>query len=454
MNVRNKTKFRHWFPALLTLAGAMVLMCGCSLNLASVPTSGSETGNAKVLAGMVTQSDGSPAANTRIALFPQAYNPVKDAPPSDSSLDTTDETGRYGFKNVKFGFYSVSAKNLASGDQGLQQNIIVDSATDSVPTMKLKKTGSIHVALPGNASVASGYVYIAGTDLSAQVQVALDSTCYAQIDSAPAGNLLSIYYYVKGQTVSQLIADSASVSSDSTAYIQAHTSYFVSTMGNDTNSGTAGNPLRHLSKAVALARAGDSVVVMDGVYDNEGAGNNQYVVTLSRSGALSAWITIMAQHRGKAVLDAMSSASAYFALSSASYFIIQGFVIQNGYNHGINSNNIHHAIIRWNEIRNIANRVIPDNTTHVGLWCDSASHDIVIEGNMFHDIGRTGGAIYSQDHALDIAGYNVKIINNIFYNQKTGWDIQTVSGFSNAIIANNVFAFANPNRDGMILLWQ
>src|SRR5690348_12380586 len=89
------------------------------------------------------------------------------------------------------------------------------------------------------------------------------------------------------------------------------TTYWVSTNGSDSNPGTQSAPFLHVSKGAAAAHAGDTVMVMDGTYGNEGqvADLNSVgaVVTMTNSGTSGAPITIMAQNRGKAILDASSS---------------------------------------------------------------------------------------------------------------------------------------------------
>jgi hypothetical protein len=80
-----------------------------------------------------------------------------------------------------------------------------------------------------------------------------------------------------------------------------------------------------------------------------------------------------------------------------------------------------------------------------------------------HTIGRLhpgDGCSYStgnyknHDHGVYLHGRNIKIINNVFYNFKSGWPIQSSEGASDWVIANNTFAFANPNRAGQIVLWE
>ena len=54
---------------------------------------------------------------------------------------------------------------------------------------------------------------------------------------------------------------------------------------------------------------------------------------------------------------------------------------------------------------------------------------------------------------LGTQGTNVTIINNVFYNNQHGWDIQLypnpISGLN---ILNNTFAFYNPWRNGQIIV--
>ena len=111
--------------------------------------------------------------------------------------------------------------------------------------------------------------------------------------------------------------------------------YHVSTSGNDSNSGTQSAPLQHLSKGAAAAtQPGDTVIVIDGAYDNA----PNYVVTLYCSGASGNPITFQAQPRGMAILDSMNTSTtttcngaySYFNLYNASFIVIQGFVIDQG----------------------------------------------------------------------------------------------------------------------------
>lgn len=241
--------------------------------------------------------------------------------------------------------------------------------------------------------------------------------------------------------------------------------YYVSVNGDDLNPGTQDSPFRHVSRGAAAAtQPGDTVVVMDGVYDNEGVVAPHYVVNLSSSGAPGAPITFMAQNRGQAVLDSNTKskslfcdgASAYFNLKDASYIVIQGFVIQGACDEGIHSNgNAHDIAIRWNEIRNIGNHTAVDTLGRDGIFMNASQYNFTFDGNSFHDIGRTDGVpLLHFDHAIYSHARNVMIVNNLFYNMNRGWSVQLAEGASNWLIANNTFAFPNANGEpGQIMFW-
>ena len=241
--------------------------------------------------------------------------------------------------------------------------------------------------------------------------------------------------------------------------------YYVATTGSDSNSGSQTAPFRHLTKAAATAtQAGDTVIVMDGTYDNEGVVAPNFVVTLYYSGTSGNPITFKAQNRGKAILDSMNTsttttcngASAYFDLKNASFIVIQGFVIQRGCDSGIQSNDAAHDIlIKWNEVRNIANHTVTDQIGRDGIYLNSTEYNFTFDGNSWHDIGRTDGqTLLHFDHGIYAHAQNVTIINNLFYNNNRGYHIQLADQASSWLIANNTFAFGTGNGEaGQIMFW-
>jgi hypothetical protein len=237
--------------------------------------------------------------------------------------------------------------------------------------------------------------------------------------------------------------------------------YFVSTTGDDGNAGTRAEPFRHLSKAAAVALAGDNVIVAAGSYGPENTVTcgdecdiERAPVVLNHSGTPSASITFTAEQKWASVLDCQQKCDAYFDLHRSSYVTIQNFVITNGFKEGIHSNDdAHHITLRGNRIEYVANRRSYTKYGLDGMYASPKCHDFLIEGNTFHDIGRTNSES-SLDHGLYIKGTNFIITDNFFYNLKRGWAIQLAKGAKQILIAQNTFAFSGPEQGGQIMLWN
>ena len=243
--------------------------------------------------------------------------------------------------------------------------------------------------------------------------------------------------------------------------------YYVSTSGDDSNPGTLSEPFRHLSKGAAAAKAGDTVIVMDGTYDNEGKIAPNSAVILTASGTSGSPITFKTQNRGKAILDSMNTAKgdtcdgakAYINLLHSHHIVIEGFVFQRGCSEAIHSDDdAHDILIKWNEFKNIANHTAKDDIGRDGIYLNQSEYNFTFDGNIFHDIGRTNTYTNSFDHGIYSLAKNTIIVNNIFYNLLNGWAVQTASGFS-GVIANNTFYGPNmfkggTTKDGQIILWD
>ena len=237
--------------------------------------------------------------------------------------------------------------------------------------------------------------------------------------------------------------------------------YYVAATGNDSGPGTAAQPFRNLSKAASMAIAGDTVIVADGTYGHENAvtcGDGCSVehapVVLNNSGTPTAPITFQAEHKWGAVLSCEMQCDAYIDLRNSSYIVIQDFVITQDYKEAIHSNDAaHHITIRGNQIENIANRASSSGLGMDGIYINGNCSDFLFDSNLWHDIGRTSGT-NTLDHAIYSHASNVTIVNNVFYNQQHGWDIQLAEGATNVLIADNTFAFPNPTQSGQIMLWN
>jgi hypothetical protein len=110
------------------------------------------------------------------------------------------------------------------------------------------------------------------------------------------------------------------------AFGQANSSFYVSTTGNDSNPGTQTAPWRTVQHAADTARAGSTVNVRGGVYEE--------LVTIKTSGnATDGYVTFRSNPGETAILDAEhitpTARSAILTIHDKSYVRIEGFEIRN-----------------------------------------------------------------------------------------------------------------------------
>ena len=215
--------------------------------------------------------------------------------------------------------------------------------------------------------------------------------------------------------------------------------YYVSPSGNDANPGTAAAPFRTVAKGVNVAAAGDTVILGNGTYGNEGHisdGTGGYYgyaspVSIYSAGTASAPITLMAANSGQAILDCGTTSTAlgcdkYIVLyGGAAYWNFEGLVFTRGAFGGIGTDNgASHITIKGCQFAYIGNWYDTTQIGEDGIGFDINATNWWIEGNVFHDIGRTGGLSYdNHDHGIYAKGVNITVINNIFYNMSKGWSI-------------------------------
>jgi hypothetical protein len=235
--------------------------------------------------------------------------------------------------------------------------------------------------------------------------------------------------------------------------------YYVATNGLDSNPGTYINPFLTLQKGVNVAVAGDTIIVKDGTYGPGSADKKSMPVNINTAGTSSEWITLKAQHKGRAILDCRLIAHSYINFQqNSAFWRIEGFDIRNGYFGGIwaNEHGAKNILIKGNHIHHIGNRVDNSQIGIVGIYTDSGAQNFTVDGNIINDVGRTNTYTSSFDHGIYSHG-NLIIINNVFYNSRSGWHIQTAVNFS-GVIANNTFygpnMYSGFTQTGQIMLWD
>src|SRR5437899_2492857 len=245
-----------------------------------------------------------------------------------------------------------------------------------------------------------------------------------------------------------------------TANVASAATYYVAATGNDANPGSATQPFRNIQKAADVVNPGDTVIVRDGTYtDTDG---NGIVLYPRRGGTSSAWITFKSENKWGAKMSGAEQ-GVYIEVG---YIRIEGFEIMN-----MTSATAAHGMSGWTS--NI--QVVNNHIHHIGNVCTDSSYGMTgfyfqnannttIEGNVFNDIGRLGpgengcnpssGNYQNHDHGLYFHdSSNVLIKNNLFYNNKHGWNIHIYPGsVDNVRIVNNTIAFPNPWRAGHIIL--
>jgi len=179
---------------------------------------------------------------------------------------------------------------------------------------------------------------------------------------------------------------------------------YVSTTGSDSGSGASGSPVKSITKAAQLAKAGDTVLVAAGTYKG--------TVSIATNGTASGQITFKPVDGAKVVIDgAGTPANTDLVVISGDYITFQGFEVRNS------------------------------TRTGIGLW---GSHDSKVIGNNVHDSFRAG--IYAGYSTEGVAYNNVidgnEVWRNVKENMSKTWSGGWAQGISlamsdNSTISNN-----------------
>ncbi len=221
----------------------------------------------------------------------------------------------------------------------------------------------------------------------------------------------------------------------SAAFGQVNSSFYVSTTGDDPNPGTQAAPWRTIQHAANTARAGSTVNVRAGVYEE--------LVTVNASGnASDGFITLRSYPGETAVLDAAhftpSGRSAVVTIQDKSYVRIEGFEIRNfrtaehrlaplgisvmggGSHIELLKNNVHHIEQTFNG-RDAPGR--GGNGFGIAVYGTDAKTpitDLIIDGNEVHHL-KTGS---SESLVVNGNVTNFRITHNVVHdNNNIGIDV-------------------------------
>jgi len=255
----------------------------------------------------------------------------------------------------------------------------------------------------------------------------------------------------------------------SAAFGQANSSFYVATTGDDSNPGTQAAPWRTIQHAADTARAGSTVYVRGGIYEE--------MVSVTASGdASDGFITFRSYPDETAVLDAArftpSGRSAVLTIQNKSYVRIMGLEIRNlrtaehhlvplgisivgaGSHIELLRNNVHH-IEQTFDGRDAPGR--GGNGFGIAVYGTDAKtpiSDLIIEGNEVHHL-KTGS---SESLVVNGNVTNFRVTDNIVHdNNNIGIDVigfertapdpavdQARDGIVNRNLVYNITSRGNP----------
>src|SRR3989338_928490 len=231
--------------------------------------------------------------------------------------------------------------------------------------------------------------------------------------------------------------------------------------------------------------SGKSVVcVKDGTYTG-----SQYIVSLSKCGTKDQWVNFRSVNKWGAVIDGRNNSSGYcwdFG-ANAQFIRVENFELK-GCDNGFwsNSHQAHHIYLYGNRIHDMGRQctgtwygqglavyqgtgtsyhtydsnVIFNNGRYADgeQGCDNnARYKADLAAGKCTESDKIGcwcpHCFQNHDHPIYMNGDHNKIVNNVFYDNKAGWNIELASwqGIEDVQIINNTFIGANPYRDGHIL---
>jgi hypothetical protein len=215
---------------------------------ATLDPGGSGTETTTGIIGAVVNDHGAPQAHVQVQLFPEAYNPVRDA--IASPADTTDSLGTYTFMNIRTGKYTMQAVHLTNGTRTLISGIYAAGDTIMLPVRTLLTPGSVKVSLYSGINAATGYVYIPGTTVLSFIN---NRTDFVVLDSVPAGNIPEIAYSSTNGDAATAIRYNVPVTAGDTATIWNSSWKYTRTLILNT-SATGANVARTVVDFPALIR--------------------------------------------------------------------------------------------------------------------------------------------------------------------------------------------------------
>lgn len=174
--------------------------------------------------------------------------------------------------------------------------------------------------------------------------------------------------------------------------------YYVATTGNDNDGGTTDRPFATISKAAAVAQAGDSVIIKSGTYVLT------TIIKPANSGTAAAPIVYRAEVAGQAIIDGQSSVPTIASreglihVSGKSWLVFDGLRIVNSGFFGI--------LMRDNASNMIVKNCSTFNTGAAGICGANVSDITVVNNTIQKAVQAPGGASLNTSECITMASVN------------------------------------------------
>lgn len=307
-------------------------------------------------------------------------------------------------------------------------------------------------SLVGNWCVSSScWQGVAGTHVLNVVAT------YSNGATAKASVTLNVYDSTTGTPASTTTTTTTTTSTTTTTMVSAPSPapaptptptgpvYYVSTSGNDSNSGSSSAPWRTIQKAANMVNPGDTVILMNGAYEEP-------EIIFKRSGTASAPIVFKAQNKWQAIVSSVSGCQPGVSLYG-SYITLQDLRLSvSSKNANCTTYTSANVDIRaWNSVN-----ATPSNPTtglvgfHAnGLKVDGLHRSEGVKSNQDFTIIENSEA----SNSIELFGsLNSVVRNNIVWAQdQYGVSIFAKGGVRNAQIYGNIVHNKASNGNAIII---
>jgi hypothetical protein len=424
-------------------------------------------------------TSGSPAINAGLTHSDVPDDHYKTARPQGSAYDIG--MHEYGSGGGPVGAPDMTVtqngpSSLTQGQTGASYTITAKNSGTASTSGTVTVTDALSTGLIPTGLSGSGWTCVLGTLTCTRADALAAGASYPPITEivdvasnspSPVTNTATVAGGGETNTSNNTAVVTTTVSTSGGGDSSTPTTWYVSPTGSDSNSGTSSSPFKTIQRAANVVNPGDTVIVKNGTYNNPAAsGANSKLITLSRGGTASNWVTFKAENKWGAVIDGLGNTTATGWSIAANYIRVQNFEVKGFSDVGLeNFAGGQYLDIVGNHFHDIA-RLCTDTTLGLEAIFLSSSN-VTVQQNLIHDIGRfapgqngcnPSTAYYqNHDHGINIRGDsggadNITIRNNIFYNINRGWAIQIYpSAVNNLAVLNNTFAFPNPWKTGHVI---